>query len=320
VPAESSTTGSILVRAYDGTRQPIAQGTQLLIRVIDGNQTPIATTNSTSPFVVFDGLPFHDNLADNYTVIASAGGYKQAGYTPVKISPGLLQTVDLMLLPQTGALNFRTATWTSLQQADPAVAALLAQGAASTADAQDRYEQLLEQKPLSLACLLNLLTAMRDIDLPQGSPLAYLKQVIWRDDPQAPDAASPAQDRFYAWADQQLVDQVKIAARQGEFAPEINPSFFHPGATSSYKQVQFGEANVQLTFHERDTRQIDGGGCILVEADMDYYKDVLNHALLEVLPNAASGGLTDPRVVYVLRWIAGRHAGVPEFNPPYVIA
>jgi RHS repeat-associated protein len=27
--------------------------------------------------------------------------------------------------------------------------------------------------------------------------------------------------------------------------------------------------------------------------------------------------MTDPKQVYVLRWIAGRHAGVPEFAPPY---
>ena len=30
--------------------------------------------------------------------------------------------------------------------------------------------------------------------------------------------------------------------------------------------------------------------------------------------------ISDPRQVYVLRWIAGRHAGVAPFNPPYVIA
>ena len=320
MPGEASPTGSIMVRIYDGTRQPIAQGAQLLIRIIDGNQTPISTNNSNVPFVLFDQLPFYDNLGDNYTVIASAPGYKQAGYTPVKISAGVLQTVDLMLLPQAGTLNFREATWTNLQQTNPAFAALLAQGAATAAAAQDRYEQLMEEKPLCLACLLNLLTAMRDIDMPQGNPLGYFKQIIWGDDAQAPEATLPAQDRFYAWVDKQLVNQVKTAAQQGEFAPEINPSFFHAGATSSYKQIQFGEANVQLTFHEHDIRQIEGVDCVLVESDIDYYKDVLNHALLEILPNAASGGLTDPRVVYVLRWIAGRHAGVPEFNPPYTIA
>ncbi len=59
--------------------------------------------------------------------------------------------------------------------------------------------------------------------------------------------------------------------------------------------------------------------CLKVEIDMDYFRDPLAHLLLEVLPNQF-GGATDPRQIYVLRWVAGRHAGVPEFNPPYRIA
>jgi len=43
------------------------------------------------------------------------------------------------------------------------------------------------------------------------------------------------------------------------------------------------------------------------------------HTLLEVIPNTLGHGLTNPQVVYVLRWIAGRHAGVPEFDPGYVL-
>jgi hypothetical protein len=39
-----------------------------------------------------------------------------------------------------------------------------------------------------------------------------------------------------------------------------------------------------------------------------------------VIPNSITHGLTDPKKVYVLRWIAGRHAGIPEFSPPYTIA
>jgi hypothetical protein len=58
---------------------------------------------------------------------------------------------------------------------------------------------------------------------------------------------------------------------------------------------------------------------VKVEPDIDYYKDLGAHALLEVVPNKLSGGLTDPRQVYVLRWIAGRRAGVPEFDPLYTI-
>ena len=83
--------------------------------------------------------------------------------------------------------------------------------------------------------------------------------------------------------------------------------------------MQFGEANVQVTFHEIDLRKVDGVSCLRVELDIDYYKDPLAHALLEVLPNTITQGKTDPKTVYVLRWIAGRHAGVPEFDPPYTI-
>ena len=129
-----------------------------------------------------------------------------------------------------------------------------------------------------------------------------------------------AQDRFFGYADKSLVDQVRRAAIDGEFAPEPNPGLFHPDATSSFKQIQFGEANVQLTFHEKDTQTIDGVECIKVEPDIDYYQDPAAHALLEVIPNAITHGLTDPKKVYVLRWIAGKHAGVPEFAPPYTIA
>lgn len=185
-------------------------------------------------------------------------------------------------------------------------------------DAQARYENLMEKDPATLACLWNLMTAMRDIDLPSGTPLTYLKQLIWVDMPDR-NIFAPKQDRFYAYADKALVNQVQLAAQQNEFAPELDPAAFHKGATSSYKQVQFGEANVQLTFHEGDTQIIDGTECIVVEPDIDYYKDLAAHALLEVIANALSGSLTDPKNVYVLRWIAGRRAGVPEFNPPYTI-
>ena len=85
----------------------------------------------------------------------------------------------------------------------------------------------------------------------------------------------------------------------------------------SFKQIQFGEANVQLTFHENDTQVVDGLQCIKIEPDIDYYKDLGAHALFEVAANALTHSLTDPRQVYVLRWMAGRQAGVPEFAPPY---
>jgi hypothetical protein len=305
-PASSA---DMMVNVRDGTRQPI-HATNLLYRIIDGNQKQIATQFTADSSLFARGLPFYDNFGDDYTVIVSLDDYYQAGFFPVKISPTVLATVDLMLLPKNYRFNFSDAGWTVLQQERPEVFNLLSAGVPPN-QAQARYEELMSQRPLSLASFFNLTTAMEQIHLPVGTPLDYLKLLKWDE--------SFAEDRFFAYADKALLNQVKLAAQQNTFAPEIGPGFFHPGATSSYKQIQFGEANVQLTFHEGDTATIGNTQCILVEPDIDYYKDLGAHALLEVLANKISGGLTDPRTVYSLRWIAGRHAGVPEFNPPYTI-
>jgi len=128
-----------------------------------------------------------------------------------------------------------------------------------------------------------------------------------------------AADRFSAWADPALLIQVKQSALKGLFAREAGFGVFHPGATDSFKQVQFGEANVQFTFHANDTKEIEGLNCIKMELDIDYFKDIGAHAILEVITNGLSGNLTDPRQVYVLRWMAGRNAGVAPFEPPYVL-
>ena len=306
-----SNTGSLMVNIFDGTRQPMRAGTQILLRVRDGNQKELVSQFYDPPSIMVRGLPIYNNFGDNYTVVVSADGYKQAGFTPIKISPNTVQSIDLMLLPSDGSFNFHDALWPTLQQNYPAFATLLAHGAADSNAAQDRYTQLMENQPASLASFFNLATAMSAINLPVGTPLDYIKEVIWDN--------TFAQDRFFGWADPKIIDQVKLATLQGEFAPEVDPWLFHPSATSSWKQIQFGEANVQLTFHEGNTKPIDGINCVMIEPDIDYYKDLGAHFLLEVVVNAASNTLTDPKEVYVLRWMAGRHAGVPEFKPPYTI-
>ena len=155
---------------------------------------------------------------------------------------------------------------------------------------------------------------MRSIHFADGTPLKYILQMRWE--------MPPRPDRFFAWCDTQLVDQVRNAAAAGQFAREDNPALLHPGATNSWKQIQFGEANVQLTFHENapDHKLINGVDCVMLEPDMDYYRDPLAHTILEVIPNALTHTLTNPVEVYMLRWMASRHAGVPDFNPLYTIA
>jgi hypothetical protein len=123
------------------------------------------------------------------------------------------------------------------------------------------------------------------------------------------------QDQFYVYTDPRTRDLSAFRCVHRAPSPKGN-GLLHKGATTSYKQIDFGEANVQLTFHENDPSPA-GTKWVLVEPDIDYFQDAAAHTILEVIPGFF--GLTDPTTVYVLRWIAGHQANAPEFNPPYTI-
>ena len=309
---------ALVINLFSGARTPIAAGTEVLLTVRDGNQHRLALPDNgyfRSASIAIDALPFFNNFGDSYTVVVSSKGYVQAGFTPVKVNPQAPAAVDVMLLRNNATFNFRNARWSSLQDNHKAYANLLAAGANDDVAAQDRYTQLMEDRPATLACFFNLAAVMAQTHLPEGSPLDYIHELIWDDAEQQ----GMKQDRFFAWADRKLIDQVVLAEAQKQFSPEPATALFHPGASRSWKQIQFGEANLQLTFHEDQRRTIGGVECTVVEPDIDYYRDPLAHAILEVATNAITHSLTDPRQVYTLRWMAGRQAGVPNFDPPYFL-
>lgn len=306
--------GRAMVNVFDGRRKLYSDTPDILITVRDGNQNIQSSGFHSRPDVFFTGLPLFNNFGDNYTFIASADGYKDAGFFPVKLAANVDQIVDLMLIPQSNAFNFANATWRALGNSRPDLKTLLASGASSD-QAEKRYGDIEENRGgIVLACLLNITTAMRQIQLPQRTPLDYIKQVIWDSD----GDFAITQDRFFAWVDPKLIGQIEQAKLQTPRKFENAPFGLHKGATRSYKQIEFGEADVQLTFHENDRKEIDGVNCVMVEPDIDYFKDAGAHLLLEVAVNTF-GGMTDPRDVCVLRWIAGRRAGIPEFDPLYTI-
>ena len=298
-------TSTLRLRIFDGTRQLFAAPAKFLVTITDGKQTQQFRDYIEKNDETFS-LPFFDNLSDNYSVLAWAEGYQQAGFVPVKLSNLYPTELDLMLIAKDPGFSFANARFPAASRAYPFIAA-----GTDNSTGEARYDNLVEEeKPL--ACLLNICEAMSQIALPQLTPLDYMKQIIW----DAPLA--PAQDRFFAWCDPTLISQIQAATAAGKFAVEQNPQLFHPGATRSWKQIQFGEANVQLTFHENE-KPPDGTDWVMVEPDIDYYQDLGAHALLEVIPNAITKSLTDPAQVYVLRWIDGRTAGIPEFAPLYTI-
>ncbi len=301
-------TSRLRLRIFDGSRQPFSKPAKFLVKIVDGNQIQHIWHEYSQNDITFEGLPFYNNLFDNYTVVVSSDGYKQAGYQPVKLSNAYTTTLDIMLIPNDPGFSFVNARWDTAKVNYPFIAS-----GANNATGEQRYDDLLDKTERSLACLLNLCEALSQVALPQGTPLDYMKQLRW-DLPFA-----PAQDRFFAWCDIGLIDQVKAAAAAGKFAVENSPGIFHPGATSSWKQIEFGEANIQLTFHENEKLVVNGVNCTMVEPDIDYYRDPAAHTILEVIPNGFTHTLTNPAEVYVLRWIAGRTAGIPEFAPLYTI-
>ncbi len=312
-------TGSILVHLVDGTRQPLPSAAKWSARIHDGrspSEWTMLDVDGSGPAELVKGLRYFDNFFDNYTVIARAKGCDDAGWTPIHISPMKPVSVDLMLLPKRGEPDFAGANWDAVTRFRPRFAEILSMG--GKGDPSTRYNKLTQQSPLVAACLLNLLTAMDQITLSsRKSPLDYYWEPIWND-PQF----KMAQDRFYAYVDAKLVNDVVESARMGAFSEEKNPGTWHPGATLSYKQTQFDVTNVQFTFHQGNTKTLQGPNgpvdCVVVEPDIDYYKDLLGHSLLEVLPNTFTKGLTDPRGVCLLRWMACKQAGL-DFNPLFTI-
>ena len=307
-----SSTGTIVVNIFDSTRKPFTGGS-VLFTLRDGNQNQVLRDYYSTANISFTNLPVFHNFGDNYAVIAFASGFRDAGFYPVKIGAGQVRVVDLMLMPNSSSFNFFRAKWDSLGTDQPDLKALFAAGLSDDDAGRARYGNAMElQEGKVLACMMNIVASMRQALLPQRSVLDYLKEIIW-------DVSGPyhlAQDRVFAWADPEILTQLELARQQGQFVNA--PFILHPGATKSYKQVQFGEANLQLTFHENDRKDINAQSCVLIEPDIDYYKDPAAHLLLEVLVNAF-GSITDPKVVYCLRWIAGRQAGIPEFDPLYII-
>ncbi len=306
--------GQMNVGVYDGTRNLFPDDTNILYYVRDGNQQMVVQ-KFLPPEVSFK-LPVQGNLADNYTVIATLDGHGTAGYQPIQMSSNAIRIIGLMLLPSNPRFNFADATWARLQQGSPRLWNLLSGQVADPANgnpkAQAFYESLMGTQQKSIACLLNILTAMDQIQLHgEDTPLDFLKDIIWD------EADHPLQqDRFYCWVDTQLIPAIQAAGNM--FAQELSPAIFHgTTASRSWKEAEFAEANVQFTFHESVKHPVHSDW-VMLEPDIDYFKDPAAHFLGEVVVNWF-GSLTEPAQVYQRRWLAGNLPGVNPFQPPYTI-
>ena len=327
-------TATIVLHAYNGARQLFPAKMKWTAQTRDGRSSgggqQTLFFDITGPSAALS-VHFSDNLFDQYTVIGNATGYDDSAWYPVHVTDEAPVDLSLMFLAKDATPQFANATWTKLQQSRPGVAKIIARGCENDAAAADKYGEVIERRGAPLACFLNIMTALADMRLPSGKrPLDYYWNVAWPagdfKDPNWLNALDQIfhQDRFFCYVDQAILPDVRAAVGHG-LSEEFDPQAWgHSGATESYKQTQFDMANVQLTFHGRDTAAFPDPDsnpiyCVKIEPDIDYYKDVAAHALLEVLPHWITSGLTDPRVVYAMRWMTAKREGIPDFDPLYTV-
>jgi hypothetical protein len=299
---------SILLRFVDGARLPLPDNVEIQMQLLDGMRNEMRVPQPPPHVMKLDDVPFNnDRFRDRYTLLASAHGYLDSDGSVV-VNQGGIVGLKVMMIQKEPRFSF--VSWNDFKIQHSIASACISCGI-DDLTAKRHYEQLQSTKPFALACLLNLTCAMASINLAGKTPLEYLKGIIWDD--------TMAQDRFFAFADAALVVAVRAAKDRGEFAEEPKPKFFHPDATCSFKQVQFDTANVQLTFHENTTEIIDGISCVKVEPDIDYFRNWVAHALLEVGPNKLMQHLTNPIVVYAMRSTTALDEDGPVFDPGYTV-
>lgn len=284
--------GFLGLSLYDGARQLMPKDTKALITLKDRfDKTRLRKFLTGSEFrfsIELTGGP-----ADDFRLIVAIDGHEGTGMMPVPIRAGTMRSLALMAIPKNRSFNFAAAKWTLL---GPAMQRFLGEDRVS-------YEDAMEQRPRSLATLLNIVTALNLLPMAGGgTALSFCRELEW---------PSLKPDRFYAWTD----DLIAAELTAGGFAP--SPRGSHKGATRTFKQTEFAEANVQLSLHE-NARHPANVNWMRVEYDMDYYRDKGAHLLLEVARNRLTGSKTDAARVYQLRWMAGRRKA-QDFAPPFTV-
>ncbi len=309
-PLPVTQTSSIKLFIYDGTRR-LAAGEPMLVRLRDGEGKELFNGYLKGPTIQFTALPIRNNYRDSYTITVSARNNKSAGLVGVKVQKAGVTQVSLMLVARVVVYDFRQARWQALKTHNPEFVRIISAGTASDTEAMVRYYQLLLQSPDSAACLLNILTALDSFPAARLPPLLpFVQELTWD--------YTMSQDRVYGYVAAEFIEVIAAAARGKMFSRAAFPSIEHQGATSSFRELSFAEANLQITFHERNRKLINGRDCVRVEFDIDYYRDLFSHLFLEVIPNTVSTHRTDPQKVYRLRWTASINANRP-FAPPYVL-
>jgi hypothetical protein len=307
---------TLLLRIVDGQRRPFEQ--QVLVTLVDGAERIVHRAMHATPQIRFT-IPVTNGPIDTYRVTVSADNHLDAGQAAVHLDAGAQSIVDVMLLPRRGMFRFDPLDALGGVHANlaPLLTTFLTEQFGSADEAA--YRQLQSTNPGGLATLLSISSAFAGFgaaattttgtflmpdDAIGSHPLDFI-QKLQRLEP----------DRFFATASSDMLKWLRGASRTFTGAP----NGLHPGSFISFKEVRYPEGNVQFTFSKTgDDAQL------IVDSDIDLFKDTASHLLLEVLP---TDGLhvnagTDPRTAYALRWMSVQRVKATtglDFNPPFAV-
>ena len=272
--------GPVTVKLVD----PFAQDRKILV-----NKRSKSGVNT----VVLEGA--QADSGQNYAVLATAGGHRDAGIYPVTPKPGEQVAAKIMLVRQNPDLNLSRFSFDALRADSPRFhQALLAAGITE--------QEFTSLPPERIAGSLNIEAKLRSTTL-AGTRTDTLLARIGSPDPEIAGTGALRQDRVFAFANPAMPDLVRQEMQQSdpqsfrELLPFEN-EVFHKGYPLSFKQrVPFG--SLQLSF----AAQPGDNNLLAADIDIDLMTDVGHFG--EVIQNTLLKQKTDPFTVYRLLFDQG---------------
>lgn len=277
-----ATSGKIVVTIFQGDRELWTDG-RVRLRVLDpfsNTEKKLAEvdTNAGISSVILDGVP--TDRGQNYSLIATKKGFRDAAVYPVKPLPGAVIGTSLMMVRKNPQPDFSSVSFERVAEFSPNFVQALTDGQVTEA-------AFLALPPERIAGALNIEAKLRNTLLDGTPGIELIRQIE--------SAEGIQQDRIRAKVDQTMPKRVRAEIEQsGSFSevPAFANEVSHKGFPISFKQkVPFG--SLQLSF----ARNPDNDGLLRADIDIDLFTDIGHFG--EVLRNIITQKETDPYTVYV---------------------
>ncbi|MEZ5402119.1 MAG: hypothetical protein R2729_20770 [Bryobacteraceae bacterium] len=298
-------TFALRMNFHGGTRERF-DGPGIMVSVANG-RGKILTKDVFRDGDILD-LPITNGIADQFTINASATGYRDAGLIGYRPPDGTAKgDLHLMLVGREAEPSFPPDQWPTDWSAP-----LFHRESLITAIENGELQKT------SAACLLNILEATRA--LPGGAGLlAAITEINLAqggEDSRGRRQTALLQDRALVRV-RSSFRQLLIQAGKNTIGAAIKVAHGRPlpgEKVESFKEVRFPHANLQFTLFDPQNESD-----VYADLDMDYHRNALSHFMVEYLPNAILGARTHPGKIYALRWMVSKNGRPgPEFAPPYV--